>query len=859
MSGFLEWLLDTELGELTNGTDWRLGFVGEYSDYMVLGLIAVFAALAYLTIRSYRREGDAPLRAKIALAALRIAVILLLFAVIFRPAIILRFVKTLHSSVLVLVDDSLSMSFRDRYASEEAKDLRNGLVETVVKDPNRLPSLSRKDIVSWGLMNPDGPLAKLASDHPLIFMAYSTANPGKEPYTRLLGTVNEVVENPQGRPNAAAAIKIGEILKSLRADGYETNHSAALRAAMERTQGQRVEGFVLVSDGRITAHGSGSRLRSALEYAAERGVPIYPVVVGDPTPLKNIAITSLDAPREVRKGTKAEFTAWLAFQNMAGQAVTVHLERRDPETRLWEDTGVASEITLQADPAANEAGHSKGLQSVALHVQPQQRGQFDYRAIVRPGPEEQNTEDNFAETTISVADEKIKILFISGDAGWEYQFVSNYLLGQPELYRVSVWQQNADKEINQRASEGMHVARLPRELPELLGVPGDEKKTGYDLVILYDPQHTEGGFDQHFVNDVLRPFVEEHGAGVCFIVGNKYSELNLLGGDTFRSLSYLLPVTLASNTMGLLVRIEAGSEAEESWPVRLTPYGIDHPVMRLAGSTKESKEVWEVLPGIFWSHPVYKLKPASRVLAENSNPMYRTADGEPQPLIVTQPFGRGRVLYIGFDATWRWRYVQDGYYQRRFWANVMQYLATLKARRVIITTGGDRFDVGKEITIDVTAYDEQFRPLKDKTFDVEMIRTDTSESKTLTLKALEGKPGRYKLTIQAIESGTYGLTALRGVPNAEELVAGKRFLIELPRAEAERPEADEATMKAVASRTDNFLRIPDMSKLAEMIPPGRLTSVDEFSRELWDSKLTLLLIVILLGIEWILRKKYNMA
>jgi len=93
-----------------------------------------------------------------------------------------------------------------------------------------------------------------------------------------------------------------------------------------------------------------------------------------------------------------------------------------------------------------------------------------------------------------------------------------------------------------------------------------------------------------------------------------------------------------------------------------------------------------ILPGIYWSHPISKVKPAAKVLAEHSNPLRRTAKNAAEPLVAVQPVGAGRVLYVGSDETWRWRYVQDGYYHRRFWANAVRYLATLKARQVVIMT-----------------------------------------------------------------------------------------------------------------------------------------------------------------------------
>ena len=858
MNSVLQWLLNVDPGELGEGGDWRFGFVAEYNNYVILALIAALAALVLLTVRSYRREGAAPPGAKAVLGGIRIVVILLIFLCICRPAIILRFVKTLHSSVVVLIDDSLSMSFTDRYASEGVRDLRDGLTARLRLDPNAAIDLTRTQIGREVLRDP---LGRLSKDHPLVFMAYSTARAGEEPYTRPLGTVNEVVGDTSGRAGPAAAAGIGEVLAGLRGDGYETNHAAALRAAIERTQGRRIGGFIIVSDGRMTTSRGGARLTSALAYAAQRGAPIYPVLVGDPTPLKNVAVTSLDAPREVRRGARTEFAAWVAWQNMAGQSVTVRLERRDPKTRQWVDTGAAAALLLEARAARRKGAVARGLQKVALTFEPKRLGDFDFRAIINPLPDEQSADDNAAEALVHVADEKIKILLVSGDAGWEFQFIRDYLLGQPELYRLSVWQQNMDKDLDQPASDGMKLAALPRKLTDLMGLPGDDKKPGYDIVFLYDPQYTEGGFDKEFVDKLLKPFIEEHGGGLCYVAGNKYSETNLLGGDTFASLRDILPVTLGVNTVITMIAwIE--HRVFQPWQVRLTAYGVDHPVMRLGSSSDESVARWAQMPGIFWSHPVRKIKPAARVLAESSNETYRTADNEPLPLIAAQPFGRGRVLYLGFDATWRWRYIEDAYYFRWFWGNVMRHLASLKARRVVIAAGGDRFDVGKEITIDVTAYDERFQPLADKTFEVEMTRLDGEGAalpETLTLKAVEGRPGRYKLTIKAAERGTYELTAWRGRPNADELVAGKRIVVRLPKAEAQRPEADEATMRTMASRPENFLRAPEAGRLAEMIPPGRLISIDERPRELWDSNLMLLLAVMLLAVEWIIRKRYNMA
>ena len=862
MRSAIEWLLGVKAGEFAGADSWRVGFVAEWGNVTGLVLLAVFVALVWLAVRSYRREGDARGRVKAVLAGVRIAVIVLVFVILFQPAVVLRYVKTLHRSLVLLVDDSISMSFADSYPSGQQRDRLAGLL--AVK-PDDLGGLTRMEIARKAFVRPAGPVNRLAADHPLMILHYSTNRPGRDAYTRLIDTIGPV--EPGASDGAGpAADRLAELLGPLTGSGYETNIAVALRDALERTQGRRVAGIVLVSDGRSTVRG-GSGLTGALEYARQRGVPLYAVAVGDPTPPRRLAVTGLQAPREVRRLASVEFTAMLSHRNMAGQTVRVRLMRRRGDRKEWTDTGVVKTVKLAAPDAGgagSDTGTDRGIQPVALHHEPDELGRFVYKAVIVAGPDAPGTGPGAAaaptqnpdEAIVEVSDEKINILLVSGDAGYEFQYIKHILYRAGDRYRLSVWQQNADKDISQVASTGMKLSRLPRELPELIGSPGGRGHPGYDVVILYDPQPTSGGFDEQFV-DMLKTFVSSHGGGLCYVAGNKYSESVLPAEGPYKALMDLLPVVLAPNRIDLAERI--GQRVPEPWPVHLTSYGLDHPVMRLGDSSDHTAQVWQVLPGIFWSHPVQKTKPAARALAVHSNPMRRTMRNKAEPLVVVQPLGAGRVLYVGSDETWRWRFVRDAYYHRRFWTNAVRFLASLKARKVVITTGGDRFAAGEKITIEVEAYDDQYRPVRDETFELKMTDLATDESKELTLKAVDPKnrPGQYRATFVARHTGTYELKA-RG-SDGGDAQQGKQIIIELPQAEARRSEADLAAMRTVASHPDNFLHVHQVDKLAELIPPGRLTTYHDVPRELWDSPLALFLIVVLLVVEWILRKKHNMA
>nr|MBC8372603.1 hypothetical protein [Planctomycetota bacterium] len=260
-------------------------------------------------------------------------------------------------------------------------------------------------------------------------------------------------------------------------------------------------------------------------------------------------------------------------------------------------------------------------------------------------------------------------------------------------------------------------------------------------------------------------------------------------------------------------------------------------------------------------HPVFKIKPGARVLAVSSNPMRRMAGGDRLPLVVAETVGSGRSLYVGMEATWRWRYVHDGYYHRRFWARSMRYLASMRTRRIVISTGGSQFSAGEKITIEVKAFDKEYKPFTAEKFVVEMIDTATGKSEAIELPAVDvkAKPGRYKRTIVAGHTGAFEVTALRSGADSPDDVTSKKIFVELPKAEARRREANPQTLRTIASREDRFLQIHEMSRLKELIPSGRLKTTRQLASKLWDCPLTLILVVLLLGIEWMVRKKYNMA
>lgn len=492
-------------------------------------------------------------------------------------------------------------------------------------------------------------------------------------------------------------------------------------------------------------------------------------------------------------------------------------------------------------------------QEVKLRAEADALGEFLYKVEVKPLEGEFSAEDNSATAKLRISEEKLKILLVSGGAGWEFQYVRNLLLRSPEQYAVSVWQQDADLKFNQEASTGMRLSRLPRTRPELYE---------YEAVMLYDPAYTKGGFDKDFA-ELLEDFVGDHHGGLCFVASNKYSDANLaVGNETFAALAALLPVELGRRTLNIAERIVQGEPT--AWPVMPTAVGLDHPVLRLGQNEQQNRAVWRALPGVYWSHPVVKLKPLASPLVSSGDPLNRTGDGsgEPTPLIAVQYYGKGRSLYIGFNETWRWRYAADGMYHRRFWSNVVDFLAAgrLQRKRIIITTGADRFAVGENLRIRAEVYGRDYEPLDEETFEVEMIDAATKQVRKIVLQRDPKKKakGHFEAALPLKTVGTFELTAKRDDPAYEDEVAGKTIVVTLPEEEFRHPEADRATLETIAPE-GRFVMVHASDELVRLVPSGKMSVFRDVPHELWDVPMVIVVIVLLLGVEWILRKKYNMA
>ena len=117
-------------------------------------------------------------------------------------------------------------------------------------------------------------------------------------------------------------------------------------------------------------------------------------------------------------------------------------------------------------------------------------------------------------------------------------------------------------------------------------------------------------------------------------------------------------------------------------PVDLRP-GADP---RRAAATRSSSStptrsgtgpILSSLPGMYWNFPVTRARPGATVLARHGDPRMQNQYGR-QVLLASQLYGPGRTVFIGFDSTYRWRYLSEDYFDG-FWARLVDRVGRNKA------------------------------------------------------------------------------------------------------------------------------------------------------------------------------------
>lgn len=787
----------------------------------------------------YHRETDLGPRRRLLLGGLRTTALLLFLVVLFGPFVQTSDTVTRKAHLLLMLDTSASMDTVDGYEGDDAE----RLAAAAGISPAAVDDLTRLELAREVLTRPENGLLDYFTDE-FRFHAY-TFGSNLTPIVSLGD--GEQAEADEIAPRDIVAAR----LDGLRAEEPATRLGQAMGLALDafRLRNETVAGVVVISDGR--QNGGSLSLREAGRRAENQDVPVYTVGVGDPRPPKNVQVANLIAKEVVLAGDSALFEFSVRAKGFEGIAARVELQKLDES---GQPTG--SPLAINPDVVGLEGGDGEQQIQVAHHFT--QPGTFSVRIGIPVQDEERIKSDNFLFHTIRVIDRKIKVLYVDGSARWEQQYLSNSLTRDYQTMLAHTLLLDADPDTPQRATRS--PGWLPLNTSD--GLPDREQLFEYDVVILGDVDWKDLHARREQAEEALanlKEFVDK-GGGLVMLAGTRHNPTKYRD----RSLAAVLPILIDRSAE----RLE--QPTGQSFGFRITPEGRRSSLMHVAGDPEASVRLWEETEEWrqWWSYPALRAKTGARVLAVSSDPRHDNKFG-PRPLIATMRFGRGRVLYVGVDELWRTRHEAGDHFYYRFWGEAVRYLATYKLlggnTRFKILTDKDTYNLDDSVRITLDVLDRDFQPSRkeSQTIRLEMPGDAPGERTTLELEVPRDsqEEGTYRKTIVPTRPGEYRLYAEVG--ESEEERPEKLFQVVHSSVEMRELLLDAASLQALASESagGEYLHLTQLAEPDALRPSPRSTQVD-VNRDrapVWDNPWTLLAALLVLGAEWLLRKRWQLV
>ncbi len=601
----------------------------------------------------------------------------------------------------------------------------------------------------------------------------------------------------------------GAFAKLPAADEPATQLGAALVDAVRRNRGRKLDGLVMFTDG------GWNRGEDPVEAARALGVPVHVVGVGLPQ-AKDLEITFVSCDDVVFKGDSFPLTVRIRARGYANRNLRLKILRDDQSIRdevvaLGAEGEVQHQVILPADRA----------------------GVFAFGAEVETLSDEASAENNRrSKAGVRVIDRRITVLLCEDSPRWEFRALREGLAADKARIQVKTWMRQADP----GGLEGQ-VAIFPRNADEL---------RGYDVVVL-------GAVDAEAFTKadltLLETWVREQGGGLVLLAGHNGMPDKYQGTP----LEDLLPVHFVPQPPTTAMD-EAARTLRTPFRVALTPEGKAWAPLRLTADAAANDALWAKAEPLFWVYPATGLKPGASALMVHSE---RKAGDGPLPVMAAQRFGKGQVLWIGSDELWRWRKQPGAAYHRRLWGQIVTSygLAHLLGAnsRVQLETDRPEYAVGDKAQITARIVDAAFNPATAPSVTC-VLRRDLGQE-TVVLTAKPDQPGTYTGTWTAAAVGSWAL-GLQDQRDAE----GPVVSVVAPRIELEDPGLRESLLREVAKASGgSFTYLHELPSLVQRLTvTERQTALRREELTLWNAPGVMILLALLLGLEWFLRKRSDL-
>jgi len=634
---------------------------------------------------------------------------------------------------------------------------------------------------------------------------------------------------------------------SLDFKGRASSLIGSTRNLGQRFSGRPLAGILVFSDGNATDFES-------LNDGIGPLPPVYPVVMGEKSDIKDISITSVKVTSSTFEDAPVSIHCNLASTDFPADQI---------EVRLLDPDGASLETQR---PLAGQAMH------VEFKVKPEALGVSFYTLEVgqteqpngQTGEEEATMANNRRIVAVERRKEPYRILYVAGRPNWEYKFLKRALEDDPQVDLVGLIRiakrepkfvflgregESGNPLFKGFRGDAEEEERYDKPILKRLNVKSeDELKDGfpksaaelfgYHAIILDD---LDSAFFMPHQRELIRRYVSERGAGFMMLGGQ---ESFTQGKYENTPIAELLPVYLQrSGSVSPLDNMEFA----------LTREGWLSQWVRIRKTEANEKDRIEDMPKFRVLNQVDRIKPGASVMASMLD-----ENGRKLPALVVQRYGHGKSAALLVGDMWRWQMAGSGKREDlpRAWRQMIRWLVADVPNRVQLTTeAGSRS--GRKLT--VRARDEEFKPLGFANIELSVLPSgDESKAIDLSVEPAGTETGAFESLYIPREEGGY-------VARAKVRSEDGKVIGDVEAGWASNPAAEEfsslqpneALMEDLAERTGGrVLTVSDLAKWAKELPSKQSPVMESFQTPLWHLPWMFAAALLLLVAEWWLRRRH---
>jgi hypothetical protein len=838
-------------------------------------LAAVLGALAVagVVLLYVREAGRIPLGARIAMAATRVGIVAAVAFLLVRPVWVTDQATEKVRPVVVLIDASQSMGAEDPRPGNDDQAraaLAFGLLPT-----GGLPTENVSSLV------PREKLLPAEKARRIDVARAALTNPRYDLFNRLkaVGPL-EVYTFGDRRTGRDAASD--EWLKTLEAKEPRTALAAAGFELLNRDDTDAPAAMVIVTDGR--ENGGGRGLDDLARECYRRNIPVHVYGVGVTTvgqlttafggasaaaapaaPGVSRAGDAIDVPNTLFVDDVAAIPVRWTVKGVASGAAKITLWYGDREVAARQEA-----FTVPADEVRAGKTFSTVVRFTPTKEDAEAKKQ-EYRAKVEIAAGGEALASESARPA-QVVNRKLKVLVVDGLPRYDFKFLQRALLRDRRV-EAKFYLTEGDKPAMRSGPPWM--VDFSREVDGVLNMDREEfRKTlfEFDLLVLGD---VPGKYLTREQQELVKEFVTE-GGGLIHVAGRWHAPAEWAApkgaaGAEGSPLTDVLPVEVEP------VRFPVQAlDAPVGFVPVLAPGAARTQIVTLEDDPVDNAELWgkpgpppavpdpRLLKPLYWYYPVARTKPAADVFLTHPTARTPAPDDKPMPLLAGHHFGKGYVLFVGFDDTWRWRFNTQEKYFGKFWA---QAVYTAGVPRVVgtkqtqLASNTPAPTVGTAGEVYLRAFNANFQPLAEETVEGALERLDAGpddkdRSVPVTFQKVPGVAGEYVTTLAYNRKGQFRLRvdpknkseAVLNFPveyaDTHELAAGP---MDEPALRKLAKDSRGADADAGFYREETLDKLPDEVKRQAFPLTGRAETL------LWN-EWAMLALIALLSLEWVLRK-----